>query len=341
MPVTVMYGQFMSFVEADDYTGLTQEVIASNLTDMVEISLILGLYRLRELAYRLDNRFTGRSPFTSALPTRGIAADLQCLTQSYSSGIIEEVLYLVFGETLPGIASASAPSQYLSDVRHEFAGIQSPVERQRITRDVSKTLPAPNSSPSLLIDADYDVVAQRNNVSLAAIKAIASVETKSSGFDAVGRPTILFEAHQFRKYTSFKSGKTTVHRYDKTHPHLSMSYPASRQFYRWDQYDRLYEALLLDPEAACRSASWGKFQVMGFNYGICGYSNAVSMAQDMFVSEQKHLAAFEHYCSKRGVFKLLRDKNWREAATAYNGSDSDSNDYATKLGKAYERLGGK
>lgn len=123
--------------------------------------------------------------------------------------------------------------------------------------DVTRTVPTPTSVPPPLSDADYAAAARCHGVEVAAIKAVAIVESGGrSGFDSIGRPKILFKALPFNRFTNC--------RFLVTHPHLATNTSrAARHFDNWDQYDRLYEAMIPDIEAALKSALWGKFQVLG------------------------------------------------------------------------------
>jgi len=111
-------------------------------------------------------------------------------------------------------------------------------------------------------DAMWQRLATRLDVELAALQAVAEVESSGSGFLPAPdrRPKILFEGHVFHRLTAG--------RYSATHP--GISYP------QWDrrrysgslagEWKRLDKAAALDPVAAMQSASWGAFQIMGFNY---------------------------------------------------------------------------
>jgi len=197
--------------------------------------------------------------------------------------------------------------------------------------DITHTLPEVSACPAPLNDDDYRDVAQRHNITVAAIKAVAQVESGGrSGFDDTYRPKILFEAHHFRKYTRA--------RYDLSHPHLSGERAAAKKYYAWDQYQRLFEALVLAPVAAIQAASWGKFQILGSNHN--GWPDPVSFAQAMFVSERNHLKSFEAYCVKNGLIRHLRNKDWAQFALGYNGKNYRDFDYDTKIGRAYRQFGG-
>lgn len=182
-----------------------------------------------------------------------------------------------------------------------------------------------------LSEANFSDVATRQNIPVAAIKAVARVESGGrSGFDEQYRPKILFGAHHFRKHTR--------RLFDLSHPHLSCDRTSAKKYYRWDQYSRLYEAMLLDPVAAIKSASWGKFQVLGSNHN--GWPDPVSFARAMQQSENNHLKSFEAYCVTNGLIAHLRSKNWAGFAEGYNGANYKDFDYDTKIANAYKRYGG-
>lgn len=182
-----------------------------------------------------------------------------------------------------------------------------------MSEDVTRTLPPPNGVPAPLSDADYATAAKRNNVEVAAIKAVAQVESGGRrGFDAQGRPKVLFEAHHF--------GPLTQGRFNKTHPHLACGAretAKSRRYYPWDQYERLREALVLDVDAALKAASWGKFQVLGSNHD--GWPDVRSFVAAMFVSEAtisrpSKPSAASAICSKRRAARTGRASRWATTA---------------------------
>ena len=331
--MSVSYPQLMTAIEVDDYQRLENLFIVMTLPEMVEAGLLIGPYRLRELGYRIDRRYADRAKFSTP-GVFAIKSMVRTMTTSkdYTVDTIACTLELAFAELLAGrkpndttIAMRAAVAATITTSAKGFSAKQT----IRITRDVTNTLPAPSAGVTKLVEADYAAVAARHNVETAAVKAIAKVESGGrSGFDAENRPKILFEAHLFRKFTK--------RRFDKTHPHLSMAYPASREFYKWDQYARLYEALLLDPHAAVSAASWGMFQVMGFNHN--GWLDPISFAVAMFVGEANHLKSFEAFCSANGVWKPLADKDWAAVAKAYNGKDYATNAYDTKMKAAFDAL---
>lgn len=164
-----------------------------------------------------------------------------------------------------------------------------------------------------------------------AIMAVAAVESRGGGFDPEGFPKTLFEGHWFHKLTKGK--------YDQTHPHLS--YPRwTRKWYgkSWrEEKERLAEAVQLDRNAALQSASWGMFQIMGFNHGRCGFKTVQQFVNAMCRDENTQLEVFTMYIINSGLADELRDRRWADFARLYNGPSYHINKYDTKLATAYEK----
>lgn len=182
--------------------------------------------------------------------------------------------------------------------------------------------------------ADYAAVAQRFGCEPEAVQAVVEVESGAAGaYGPDGRPIILFEPHIF--------SRRTQRRYDQSHPNISYpqwdpsKYPRS-QAARWDQMRAAYA---LDPEQAVASASWGLFQVMGFNFEPCGFPNAIAFVDDMSKSERRQLAAFEAYVRSRGLVDEMQRLDWEGFARGYNGPGQVER-YGRLLRTAYNRLKG-
>ena len=81
------------------------------------------------------------------------------------------------------------------------------------------------------------------------------------------------------------------------------------------------------------------FQVMGFNYQMCGYTNVKAFATAMKSGERGQLDAFVAFCKgTAGMVTALRDKQYATMATLYNGADYG--DYDRRIEKAYKKHGG-
>lgn len=181
---------------------------------------------------------------------------------------------------------------------------------------------------STLTDDDYKRAALSLGTEIAVVKAVTFVESNGRGFDSQKRPKILFEAHQF--------GKLTNYQYNDQSDISCYSWAEGKPYYRGDQYQRLDKASRLDKTAAQKSASWGLFQIMGFNHKMCGYNNVDDYVKAMFESEGKHLDAFVNFVKNNNTMKkALVNKDWATFARNYNGPLYKDNDYDTKLAEAY------
>lgn len=203
-----------------------------------------------------------------------------------------------------------------------------------------------------LTEEDFVRAAVRlgEGVEVAAVKAVQEVETGGrGGFFAPGKPAILFEGHIFWKRIEklnfnpepFRTGNEDI------------LYPTGgRGHYKGGlrEYERLEKALALAATiggsteerhalhgAALESASWGMFQIMGFNYGYCGYRNVWAFVEAMKTSEGAQLDAFVSYILRRKLAEPLKQKRWAVFAEAYNGRDYKVFRYDEKLQQAYEK----
>ena len=184
-------------------------------------------------------------------------------------------------------------------------------------------------------DAAWTRLATRLQVELAALKAVADVEASGAGFLPAPdrRPKVLFEGHVFHRLTAG--------RYSASHPNIS--HPA------WNpdryagslagEWKRLDKAAALDPEAAMQSASWGAFQVMGFNYALCGFDTVGRFVECQASGADGQLEAFASLLSRPGspLILPLRRKDWVKFASLYNGPGYRRNRYDEKLAAAYAR----
>ncbi|WP_108262760.1 N-acetylmuramidase domain-containing protein [Mangrovicoccus ximenensis] len=184
--------------------------------------------------------------------------------------------------------------------------------------------PTPNKAIS---EEAYQKAAEELDCDIAAIKAVAEVESRRAPFDGDGRPTILFERHKFRKYTGG--------RFSQSHPVLSG--PAGNYGKFSEQWPKMLDALKLDEEAALKSASWGQFQIMGFNHELAGYSDVESFVEALVADVDNHLDAFVDFVLGCDLDRHLRSLNWRKFALGYNGQNYRQNRYDEKMAAAYQQ----
>jgi len=176
---------------------------------------------------------------------------------------------------------------------------------------------------------DFCRAAKKLKCEVAAIKAVANTESAGNGFYTDGFPVILFERHLFRKFTDGK--------YNKTHPHLSGpagNYGKPGQ----NQRNKFNEAFELDPEAAMKSCSWGKFQILGSNFKVCGFTSVGAFVDAMKESEGRHLDGFVSFVIGNKLDDELRRHNWAGFARGYNGAGYKKNKYDTKMATAYAKF---
>lgn len=176
----------------------------------------------------------------------------------------------------------------------------------------------------------YESAATLLDVEVAAIQAVAEVETSGKAFDEQGRPRILYERHYFHRLTHG--------RYDHLHPDISNALRGGYGKFS-AQYGKLEKAFALDPAAALQSASWGRFQIMGKNFHAAGFSSVQWFVLALTRSEANHLQAFASFVKANKIMReALKKKDWATFAKGYNGSSYKENKYDTKLEQAYKRL---
>jgi hypothetical protein len=184
-------------------------------------------------------------------------------------------------------------------------------------------------------DEQFALVAKELRCDEAAIRAVAEVESAGSGFLENGEPRVLFEGHIFHRLTNGK--------YDKSHPDIC--HPC------WDraryakgptadirglgELERLKRASALDEDAALRSASIGRFQILGDNCEECGWLNVKDFWQAMCEDEYMHLAAFANLVATFNLEGALRAHNWKVFARVWNGPRYAENKYDIKMAQAY------
>ena len=183
-----------------------------------------------------------------------------------------------------------------------------------------------------ITEADFERAAAELDCDVAAIKAVSEVESRGGGYlsRTDPRPKILFEAHIF--------GRRTNHVFNASHPAIS-SRKWNRSLYSGGagEYDRLEAALRLDRNAALASASWGRFQIMGFNFQVSGFSSVTAFVSAMVESEGRQLDAFVGFIKGNRLDDELRAHDWAAFASRYNGPAYAENKYDEKMQRAWEK----
>jgi hypothetical protein len=192
-----------------------------------------------------------------------------------------------------------------------------------------------NAEP-YLVDDDYADASIYLGCEEAAIRAVDEVESGGSGFLPDGKIKVLFEGHIFYRYTKGK--------FATSNPDICYQTWTTKFYSKGDtqtrgngELDRLQRAIKLDRKAALMSASYGRFQVMGFNFATCGYKDVEAFFADMQADETKHLEAFINYVVQNRLDDDLIHLDWAGFAKGYNGPQYTKNAYDTKLKSAYDK----
>lgn len=180
-----------------------------------------------------------------------------------------------------------------------------------------------------LTSADFCRASNRLKVEVAAIRAVDSVESAGSGFLPSGKCKILFERHHFARHTK--------NRFNKDYPQISNKTPGG--YYGGEkEYQRFNVAFALDPDAAMKSTSWGRFQILGSNFTVSGYSSVGAFVDAMRESEGSQLDAFCGFVEGNNLTRHLRNLDWKAFARGYNGPAYAKNKYDTKMAAAYKKF---
>lgn len=177
----------------------------------------------------------------------------------------------------------------------------------------------------MLAESDYEAAAKVLGCEVPAIKAVAQVESPRGAFDNFKKhivPSILYERHKFRTFTNNK--------FSKEYPDLSGNRGNYGKYSA--QYPKLVRAMELDEIAALKSCSWGKFQIMGFNYKAAGFPDVRTMVKAMFKNEKEQLKAFVNFIKDSETrISAIKNKKWANFALNYNGTSYKDYNYDTKM----------
>lgn len=185
-----------------------------------------------------------------------------------------------------------------------------------------------------LTDADFEEVAAKLGVEVAAIKAVVEIEAGKThqGFVAPGQPIINFDLTMFRRFATRRG--VNLSKYSKSH---SVVFASSRGS-QTRAHKRLEAAKTIHPHAAIEGTFWGMFQIGGFNWKKCGASSLDDFVCRMSRSERDQLDMFAEFITNVGLLKPLQQKNWSTFARGYNGPGYARRAYHTRMAQAYARL---
>ncbi len=199
-----------------------------------------------------------------------------------------------------------------------------------------------SSNNKLLSEQDLMDFSKQFNLELAVVKAVNEIESNGKGFLIDGRPKILFEGHIFWRELEKRNINPNSYINSNTQDILFEKYTKKYYVGGTAEYIRLEKARNLAQDkrfidAANSSASWGLFQIMGFNATSIGYKSLDEFVEKMNKNEGEHLKAFGLFLEKNNLLGILRNKNWASFALKYNGPAYKTNKYDEKLMRAYQK----
>jgi len=189
-------------------------------------------------------------------------------------------------------------------------------------------------------EEDFVQAAKKLSVEINVIKAVTAVEALQFGFYNNGVVVTLFERHVFyRKLVALKGvayAKSIAKNYPDICNPVSGGYVGGKA-----EVTRLAKARGIDEVAALKSASYGLFQIMGFNYEQTGNTSVGKYFDNISIGESYQLDAFVTYLllDKDGsLLNNLRRKDFTSFAREYNGPGFKKNQYDTRMMEEYLKL---
>jgi len=210
-------------------------------------------------------------------------------------------------------------------------------DRAENARQVAELVCLRPESAERLATMDFRRVAEESGIEPWKLHGMADIEARRGGFAANGRSISVPELHKFSQFT-FRA-------YDKTHPDLSIEkwiHPSKVKPghpYRLDnegRWDILARQAALDFDAAIRAASWGAFQIMGFNYRKLGFDAPMELVRYVYRGERAQLELAVRYLIVDGGFEPLLKNDYVSAAVVQNGPGKPK-EYAAEWREASEK----
>lgn len=189
-----------------------------------------------------------------------------------------------------------------------------------------------------LHELDVENAARKLNVSVAHIKAISEVESKGSGFTSQGNLALLFERHHMYRNLAKLRSRELAESLAFKHPDIVNNHPGG-YLKPLAEFERFKRAKTLDRECALLSASYGRYQIMGFNFKALGYTDVEAMYSAFNESEGNQLDGLVRFImADKVLHKALQENDWATVARRYNGPNYHINKYDTKLTEAFARF---
>lgn len=188
-----------------------------------------------------------------------------------------------------------------------------------------------------LTDARIAEIARENGIHPAALLAVKLIESGTkSGFLDSGKPQILFEGHVFYKYLKANVKSLDINKLCAQYPNIVYpKWDKSKYFGGEKEWTRLEQARKINMKYANYAASWGMFQVMGFNYKTCGCKSIDEFVEKMCTSQEQQLLLTLNFLKNSNLIVPLQKRQWATFAKGYNGPGFAQNKYHIKLQAAY------
>lgn len=188
-----------------------------------------------------------------------------------------------------------------------------------------------------LTDARIAEIARENGIHPAALLAVKLIESGTkSGFLDSGKPQILFEGHVFYKYLKANVKSLDMNKICAQYPNIVYpKWDKSKYFGGEKEWTRLEQARKINMKYANYAASWGMFQVMGFNYKTCGCKSIDEFVEKMCTSQEQQLLLTLNFLKNSNLIVPLQKRQWATFAKGYNGPGFAQNKYHIKLQAAY------
>ncbi len=191
-----------------------------------------------------------------------------------------------------------------------------------------------------LSDSDLSSFAQKYGFDEHFLQAILNVESKGEAADSQGRMLLLPEKHVFWRELPKPLRKKARS--------LGLATPKwSRSNYkglgdngsdlRWD---RLEDMADVNEEAALKSCSYAKPQIMGFNYELCGFDSVRDFVISLGSSEEAQDLAFFAFLLARGLGDEIRRYDVEAVVRVYNGPGQVKR-YSEEVRSEYRHLTGR
>lgn len=186
-------------------------------------------------------------------------------------------------------------------------------------------------------DAEIDAQSKRLGESTSTrVRTVAAVETRGSGWDSFGFPSVLYEQHYFWDLTKGRTGIT-----DFANPNRSKKYylDADKDNIN-DSWEKVAAASLYDARAAFCSISVSKFQIMGKWYDKLGFDEPWEMAYAVANDEAIHYQLMVNWIILNNQLKAFRALSGsaeacRAFAKFWNGGAYATHNYHGRLASSY------